>query len=62
MKEATELFEGLGMQPAEHTSGAGEAVGAGIAEIGPLAERVGGDLTYLHDLVDTKPHHENPSC
>jgi hypothetical protein len=57
LKEATELIKGLGVQPTEHPPGAGEPVGAGITEVGPSAERVGGDVPCLHDLVDPESYH-----
>jgi hypothetical protein len=57
VKEATERIEGVNVQPTENSPGAGEPVGAGITEVGPFAERVGGDVPCLHELVEPEPYH-----
>ena len=57
IKEPAEGVEGVGVEPAELATDAGEPVRRWIAERGALAEGVGGDVASLHDLVDPEPYH-----
>jgi len=61
VKEFTEGVERVGVQSTKLASRTGKPVGAGIADVGPFAERVGGDVPPLHDLVDAEPNHRDPS-
>ena len=58
VKEATELLEGIGMQPAETAVGTGQAVCTRVGQIGRLAQSVCRNAALGHEFVYSEPHHK----
>jgi hypothetical protein len=57
LKKEAEGVQRLCVEPAEGASGPGKPVCARIAELGALAQGIGGDVPSLHDLVNPEPNH-----
>lgn len=61
MKETTERVERLGVHAPERASFAGQPVGAGVTQVGALAEGIRRYMPCLHDRMDPEPYHGEPS-